>query len=306
MSDPIRHHHVPQTYLRNFSFVKKSEFKLYTYDKISKKIFEANVDDVAVEKNFYTVNNIQDIYAWENFYAQSVEPMMGTTIYDIIKISESCLIRDKVQILTDELKAKFSVIMVYQLLRSKHSREFEHKIFEEKAPQILSEAKNKFMGKGNQKIDMLLENYQISEDMFKLTAMEATLDITKINMFAQALFNRCWVVYRIIGKNEFVTSDNPVMFMNNQSFDVTPFHNGIADNRTVIFYPISSKLMIVLYDYNSLLGLLNSYDCKLLFIDSTKDNRFINNVNRKQIEQCYRQVFCKKKSVLEIIQNSMK
>ena len=58
MSNPIRHHHVPQTYLKNFSFKKKEQFKIYTFDRNSKKIFEANVLDVAVEKNFYTVKTV--------------------------------------------------------------------------------------------------------------------------------------------------------------------------------------------------------------------------------------------------------
>lgn len=69
MPNPIRHHHVPQTYLKNFSFKKKKQYKIFTLDKFSKKIFEANIDDVAVEKNFYTVKKNKDNYIWENFYA---------------------------------------------------------------------------------------------------------------------------------------------------------------------------------------------------------------------------------------------
>ena len=61
MPNPIRHHHVPQTYLKNFSFKKKKQYKIFTLDKFSKKIFEANIDDVAVEKNFYTVKKIKII-----------------------------------------------------------------------------------------------------------------------------------------------------------------------------------------------------------------------------------------------------
>ena len=52
MDDPINQHHVPQTYLKNFSTMKKNEYYLYTYDKINRKIFGANIKYVAVEKNF--------------------------------------------------------------------------------------------------------------------------------------------------------------------------------------------------------------------------------------------------------------
>lgn len=301
MTKPIRHHHVPQTYLKNFSFKRKEQFKLYTLDKSLYKIFEANVDDVAVEKNFYTVKKLEDSYAWENFYAKYIEPMMGTTIANIIKVSESCLIKDRVDILETKLKSKLAIIMVCQLLRGKHSRKFEEKIFKEKSPEIIAEAKRKFMGKGNKQLDNILENYQISEDIFKLSAMDATISMERISKIAQVLFNRNWVVYRIIGHSEFVTSDNPVMFMDRQSFDVTPFHNGISNNNTVTFFPISPKLMIATYSYSTYWGLLNAYNEKLLFIDGKKDIRFINNLNRKQMEQCSRQVFGYSKETLEML-----
>lgn len=301
MTKPIRHHHVPQTYLKNFSFKKKEQFKLYTLDRFSNKIFEANVNDVAVEKNFYTVKNLEDNYAWENFYAKNIEPMMGTVIANIIKVSESCLIKDRVDILDSKLKSKLAIIMVCQLLRGKHSRKFEEKIFKEKSPEILAEAKRKFMGKGNKELDNILENYQISEEIFRLSAMDATLGMERIGKIAQVLFKRCWVVYRIIGHSEFVTSDNPVMFMDRQSYDVTPFHNGLSKNNTVTFYPISPKLMIATYSYSTYWGLLNDYNGKLLFIDGKKDIRFINNLNKKQTEQCSRQVFGYTKETLEML-----
>ena len=62
MPNPIRHHHVPQTYLKNFSFKKKKQYKIFTLDKFSKKIFEANIDDyVAVEKTFIQLKKIKII-----------------------------------------------------------------------------------------------------------------------------------------------------------------------------------------------------------------------------------------------------
>ena len=241
MADPINQHHVPQTYLKNFSTKKKNEYYLYTYDKINRKIFGANIKDVAVERDFYTVNNPQDKYVWENFYAKEIEPLMGTTIGEILKIADSCLINNKAQILADKQKLTLAVLMAFQLLRSKYTREFLHKTFKEKAPLVLEETKKLFMGKGNENLDRLLENYKIGNDMFKLVAMDVSLDFNKIKLYAQELYNRCWVVYRIVGNNEFVTSDNPIMFMNNQSLDVTPFHNGLTDTKTMIFYPISSS-----------------------------------------------------------------
>lgn len=221
MSNPIRHHHVPQTYLKNFSFMKKEQFKIYTFDKNSKKIFEANVLDVAVEKNFYTLKKCKDNYAWENFYAQSIEPIMGNVISKMIRMAENCLIQDNTHILDNEIKSKLAIIMVCQLLRGKQGREFVQRIFDEVAPEIIHDVKSKFIGKGNNQLDATLENYEISEDIFKISAMQATLDIERLNRISSIIFHRCWVVYKIIGKEEFITSDNPVMFMNGSSLEVS-------------------------------------------------------------------------------------
>lgn len=291
MNNPIRHHHVPQTYLKNFSFRKKEQLKIYTLDRNTKKVFEANVTDVAVEKNFYTVKKFTDNYAWENFYAQSIEPMMGNVIAKIIAMTENCLIQNNIQILDDEVKSKLSIIIVCQLLRGKHGRDFTQKIFEDIAPEIIHNTKNEFCGKGNDELDAILRDYQISEDIFKASAMQATLNIDEIIKFSSYIFHRYWVIYKIIGKKEFATSDNPVMFINSESLDVTPFHNGLADNRTVIFFPISPKLMIGIYSYNFCLGTLNEYDNHLIFVNSEKEKNFIVNANKKQLEQCYRQTF---------------
>lgn len=299
MTEPIRQHHVPQTYLQNFSFKRKDESRLYCWDRTTNKVFPANVEDVAVEKHFYTVKKLNDIYAWEKFYAETIEPLMKATISDVIKRSESCLIRDKVQIINIEQKSKLAIIMVCQLLRGKNSREYMHEIFDAKAPQILEEAKEKFMGKGNEDINIALENYKLDEDLFKTAAMESTLNVKQITKFAQVLVNRCWIIFRINGSAEFVTSDNPFMFMDKQTYDVTPFHNGLIDCNTVTYYPISSKLMIATYDSDLFLGMMKSYDSKLVFVDGDRELRFINGINKKQMEQCNRQTFSRTRNVLE-------
>lgn len=275
MTEPIRQHHVPQTYLQNFSFKRKEESRLYCWDRTTNKVFPANVEDVAVEKHFYTVKKHDDIYVWEKFYAESIEPLMKETISEIIKHSENCLIRDKAKVINAEHKSKLAIIMVCQLLRGKHGREYLHGIFETKAPQILEDVKKKFMGKGNKQIDIALENYKLDDELFKLVAMESTLDIERITKFVQILVNRCWIVFSITGNAQFVTSDNPFMFMNKNTFNVTPFHNGLIDSNTVTYYPISSKLMIATYNSDLLLGMLHSYDCKLVFIDGNRELRFI-------------------------------
>ena len=77
MTEPINQHHVPQTYLKNFSSKKKDDYYVWTWDNRTKKVFNSNIENVAVERHFYTIDNLQDKYVWETFYAKTIEPLMN-------------------------------------------------------------------------------------------------------------------------------------------------------------------------------------------------------------------------------------
>lgn len=107
------------------------------------------------------------------------------------------------------------------------------------------------------------------------------------------------MVYKLIGESEFITSDSPVMLMNRLDLDATPFTNGLMNNHTVLYYPITSKLLIAIYAEDTLLWQMKNYDGKLALVtDSDGNERFIKNVNVKQLEQCTRQVYSKSKKTL--------
>ena len=101
-----------------------------------------------------------------------------------------------------------------------------------------------------------------------------------------------------MGEQEFITSDNPVMFMNRCNLDVTPFSNGIVNEQTVVYYPISPKVLLALYSKESLLGMLECFDNRVVFLDGHKEQKMIRNINLKQKEQCNRQVFAKSENIL--------
>ncbi|WP_300922118.1 DUF4238 domain-containing protein [uncultured Dubosiella sp.] len=300
MSNPKRQHFVPRTYLKNFSFQKKKQSRVFVLDKMRRDIFEANIENVAVEKDFYTVNNNDNNYIWEEYYATRIEPMMAVTISNLIKISQSCLIKNNAKILEDDLKIKLSIIMISQLLRGQHCREFEQEILKKEGPKIVEKVKKIVDKLGNEKSKKLVENYEISEDLFKLSAMDYALDEEKMCRLAEVLLNRYWVLYRINGNKEFITSDDPVVFMNNRTNDVTPFHNGLLHEETSTYFPISPKLLIATYTYGTSLPFENN---NIAFLDSEKENyrRFVDTINRKQMEHCNKHVFAKTKSVFELL-----
>lgn len=116
----------------------------------------------------------------------------------------------------------------------------------------------------------------------------------------EILYLHDFLFYRIVnGGMEFVSSDNPVMFINIFTKDPTPFLSGLSDPATIVYYPISPKLLLAAKHPSLTFGTLTKRDCRIFDLDIRKDADFIFNINRKQIEQCSRQAFAKSENVLK-------
>lgn len=298
MSEPRKQHYVPQTYLRRFSVPNQKLQKVFTLHKDKNMIFLASIRDTAAERHFYTMESTHDKYQWENTYAEVIEPVLDDVLTSIIIQSSSVLLRNNSTILNDELKLQLSISIINQLLRGKHSRDYQHNLYTKFAPSIVQELRMldvQFDASKERVISEFLEGSKYFKDIsFDVTFRQGGLE-----KYVNILLRKSFVIYRITGEAEFITSDNPVMFMNSISLGVKPFSNGLSDDRTVVFFPISPKLLVAIYSSNYLFGGVSNYDGKVLFIDSLKDNTFIKNHNEKQFEQSFNQVYAKDKKDLE-------
>lgn len=130
--------------------------------------------------------------------------------------------------------------------------------------------------------------------------MYTFLDPERIIDIAEFLYVRHFVLYRIRNSSlEFITSDNPVMFVDGTTKDATPFSNGLRSPNTIAYYPISPKLLLGAMHPNIAFGVLSRSDCRIFDLDTRRDANFISTINRKQIEQCFRQAFAKSEDVLK-------
>ena len=173
MAEKVRQHTVPKVYLKNFGTARKKNTYVYVYDKDSQNIFQSEISNVSVERNFYRLEAASDPLAVEDFYSRFVEPQTGEVIAEIIK---------------------------------------------------------------------------------------------KANL---------------------------VMFANNATKDASPFAHGLSSNTTVVYYPLSDKLMLALYSYEYADGILNRFDSGIVRLEAAKEKRFIQLVNSLQLNQCKKQAFAK-------------
>lgn len=298
MSEPVRQHYVPQTYLKHFSFDINSPWRIYVLHKRKRKITSSSIRDAAVERHFYTVKKHEDNYIWEKYYADNIEPLMDSVISKILKTCDSALLQNYTSIITAEMKEQIAVVIISQLLRGKHSRDLEKKFYNKALPGVMKRARELF-GPLDEKNEMIIKDFEDKDDYFKLVSMETTLNIDSLKKYVDILLQRAFVVFKILGDQEFVTSDNPVMLVDANSLDATPFKNGLAQHSTVVYFPISPRIIIAAYPPNLFLGLLNEYNGKFVFIDSHQNSNFIKMHNSKQFEQCYDQVYAKGRQFLE-------
>ena len=270
-------------------------------DKLERRIFSTGIRVVAAENDFYTLDRLEDPYCWEHTYACSIEPLMGDLFSKIIS-QTSILVQNGTKVINSSEKAQLAFIMVIQLLRGKQSREYERKIYTDNLPKVIDKAKTMF-GPLNNEQNQLLETFTRDDYFFKRTSMDITLDSDRIEQYTRIICSRDFLIYRIHGNMEFITSDNPVMFINSITGSARPFANGLIMSTTEIYYPISPKLLLCAIHPLACFGEFSQQDCHLVNLDAKKENAFISSINKKQISQCCQHAFAQSVNTIRQVQN---
>ncbi len=292
MSEPKKQHYVPQVYLNRFTFSTAEPYKIYVLHRSQNKIYPANINDTAAERHFYTIGNGENKYIWEKRYAEIVEPMLSRVLTSICSACENVLIQNGAFILPVQVRKELAISMIFQLFRGKQCRKFSRRVYNAHATAIVEEMKR------NLSIEQVPLNY-MEDDVFKSILADFCFNEDRLVQCAGLLFSRSLVLYKITGDAEFVTSDNPVLFMDANTRKATAFTNGLLNPTTIVYYPISPKLLVKAYHPDYHLGTFNRMDGKMYFLDAEKNKEFINYTNAKQLEQCYDKCFAKSKSALE-------
>lgn len=161
--------------------------------------------------NCFHMEKSEDPYCWEHVYVFGIEPLMEKLLTKLIS-QTNILVQNGATVISLSEKVQLAVIMVVQLLHGKQSRQFEQKLYADYLSEAIDKAKTLF-GPLNNEQNKLLEAFASDDYYFKRTVMEVTLDPDRIGKYAGILCNRDFLIYRIQGDMEFITSDNSVMFI---------------------------------------------------------------------------------------------
>lgn len=300
MSNPKKQHYVPQAYLKNFSYISHKTPKVYVLSKSNNKIYQASVCDVGAEKDFYTIVHFEDSYVWERHYAANIEPLLSDILKSISQKCNNILIQDRSTILTYNEKTQITLSLIFQLLRGPQTRAFEKLIYDTVFPDVKAEIQEQFSPLSDSQLQFF-DKTKDNNDFFKWIAMNIIFDEERLERFFNIIINRTFVLYKIVGKGAFVTSDNPVMIVNIINANAAPFSNGITDEHSVIYFPLSSQLLLGVYHPKLFSGVLRNLDSRLKILYGPKEENFICNHNKLQKTQCFNYIYSQTRASLDSI-----
>ena len=279
-------HFVPKAYLRFFAHKKKEEYYINVFDKLIPKDFKTNIDNIASHNYFYEVSSTSKNY-WENNF-NSIESSLPIVFNNLIVASK--ILPNKNKIINNYIKNNLCNIIHTQLLRTRSARLYFDKLGEDITYNMISD------------IEILLEEFLTPEHTDILNKYKKNLDFihsVELDKFNDKKFikkcqiylkEKTWVLYKnmISKKSPFITSDNPIIFYNYLSGEKGFGYNGIARRETIIIYPLTKELLLVLYPNHLLLNGIKYISDKLIFLN---DELFIKKINNLQYTQCYRQIY---------------
>lgn len=266
----IKHHYVPQTYLRQFAHSngkqKHERFFLNVYNRQVPKPFPKNVDEVCQIPYFY---KITDEYLSENpqenlnalsleveYFAHYIEPNWGAILNEISRRKEDCVQRKSSLFpMVGNDKYLLAEQIVIQFLRHPKMRKYDLALFDEVCPKMIRLFQQGLATELNDP-NIAELNIGIKKDDVVLHATQSYLNDEIVSRFAKDLSHNLWTfVYS--SEKRFMTSDNPIVCIQ-QLPDERPFDLGLNQKGAIKYFALSPDLLLIMMDETLTPGV----DCK--------------------------------------------
>lgn len=315
MADTKKEHYVPRCYLKNFSHDTK---KINVFDKFKMQDRNQSIQDVAMENYFYDINlmdmlkkvdkdkrqqleidlmklvgteNWEEVlrilsktkYIEKDFFAE-IEGVYSELLQRIINKSYrgNQWVIDNCFAFSEEEKLLLSFFIAIQIIRTKVFRETLVDSIEKMYQTFLY----KMQMNEKEPLDKEEIKVEVDKDFVKLQHSSMILNDTSTVAMAETLSNHIWIMYVNKTKTSFFTSDCPVVNIPHK-FDKYMSYGGLKSERIEIAFPISSNLLLAMYDADYYKEVFE--DRKFICLD---DETQIEYYNYMQIVNSDRCVFC--------------
>lgn len=291
----IKQHFVQRKYLELYS----GSEKIHVFDKSTRKAFPSNVRDVANERYFYDVPELDAITGESQFlekYFHPFETAAPEVMINLMTALDDGSFKELAKEDRDQLATYFSL----QYMRTKESRVASTEVVEK----ILTEMAFAVGREMLEELGLKKEAIVAKVDEDKIPALHAIhiLNEELRDELTEILKNHIWLIVVNHTATPLYTSDHPLVKKGHITHPVLAM-NGLGSPGVEVDFPLSSKYLITMVDrtyfkqYESLDGRIH---------EVTKEET-ITWYNHLQVYQSYRQIFCNSPSftlVEEMIQKN--
>ena len=222
---PRNQHYVPQFLLRRFS-VAAGEEQVWAYDKKTGKIFRTNVRNVASQRDYYNIPNIDDA---------SLEPALGAMEANAAAVVDRLLASESLKSLTADDRGALALFAAAQMNRTTH---FEEVI------KFMAEGLRDHFRKMGAAEELVQSSTRLSDEERKILHLKSIL---RADEYAALLAQMDWCLMRTEAVNPFWISDNPLLRHNSEDFG--PYGNlGLALPGMEIYLPLSPTITLAMFD----------------------------------------------------------
>ena len=273
----VKHHYIPQCYLRKFSDNVKS---IHTYDKISSKKYSASIGNVCIIDNFY---RLSEKYITENpedegkelfieceYFSKNIEVKYSKVLNRIISSKDEILAsKNKIFELSFDEKREIAAQIVIQFLRLPDIRADAIETFNDTMPDMVELFKQGLSIEKNNP-DFLDLDIKADCDPVLLHANMTFMNDDFVNEFSEALANNYWSF--IVSENgTFYTSDFPIVVEPHVKNDRS-MYLGLAEYGSELTFPISKDIVLIIWDKEYFVNKKDS-DCRFVLVDAKEERR---------------------------------
>lgn len=227
-NNPIKQHTTPRFYLKKFA--DKNQF-LWVFDKKRQEIRKQSVKDTTIEKDFYTLieKGRKDYKVEKELFSQGIEK-------EFAKILNKIISNKKIE---NEDKGVISRFVLFQFGRTTSFKNDYERIYKKKMEQqITNEFSQKLKDKGINRIEIKphininLKGMVVFYKHFLKILMEMNFDLFETSGN---------------GMNQFITSDNPVIFLKAKRYRGKA-GEVIAIIPSIVYFPLTPNLSLFICD----------------------------------------------------------
>ncbi|HEV2510363.1 DUF4238 domain-containing protein [Bosea sp. (in: a-proteobacteria)] len=226
IAEPRRHHYVPRFLMKNFATQRRAgHFQIWAFDKATERSFRTAVENVAVESDFYSLD--------QSGVRLSLEAAMGMIESDAAAPIAEILERRSLSGLTPSQRSAINLFCALQFVRGTATRA--------QLTDLISRVTHRARELTSAPSD---EVTVTDQDEAKLVAFK--LIVEQLAELALHFSSKDLLLFEATEGTEFILGDNPIAMQNERDFG--PYGNiGLALPNIEIYLPIGVRYSLAFY-----------------------------------------------------------